>query len=70
MCFEHSLRNEERLKSVVIIQPSLAQVPSSLQNIYKELNSDVGFEVPKHGNLAEWVDQGVLLLNSSLTVEV
>lgn len=46
------------------------QVPPSLQNIYKELKSDVAFEIPKHGHLAEWVDQGILLLNTSLTVEV
>ena len=46
------------------------QVPPSLQNIYKELKSEVGLEIPKHGHLAEWVGQGVLLLNTSLTVEV
>lgn len=43
-------------------------IPPSLQNIYKELHDDVDFKVPLHGNLSEWVDQGVLLLNSSLTV--
>jgi uracil-DNA glycosylase len=43
-------------------------IPPSLKNIYKELHSDIGFEVPEHGNLQEWSQQGVLLLNSVLTV--
>ena len=44
-------------------------VPPSLQNIYKELVADVGFVPPDHGCLSEWAEQGVLLLNSVLTVE-
>jgi uracil-DNA glycosylase len=44
------------------------EVPRSLSNIYKELNSDLGLSIPNHGDLTQWVDQGVLLLNSSLTV--
>jgi uracil-DNA glycosylase len=44
------------------------QVPPSLMNIFKELNEDVGVAIPKHGNLVKWAEQGVLLLNSSLTV--
>lgn len=43
--------------------------PPSLVNIYKELKSDVGFTPPKHGYLMSWADQGVLLLNSVLTVQ-
>jgi uracil-DNA glycosylase len=43
--------------------------PPSLQNIYKEMKSDLGFGPPKHGNLESWAKQGVLLLNSVLTVE-
>ncbi len=43
--------------------------PPSLQNIFKELQSDLGFTVPKTGNLERWGQQGVLLLNSVLTVE-
>jgi uracil DNA glycosylase len=50
--------------------PKGQRVPSSLQNIYKELESDLGCTIPKHGHLADWVGQGVLLLNTSLTVEV
>tara|TARA_R110002110_G_scaffold79982_3_gene208681 strand:- start:729 stop:1415 length:687 start_codon:yes stop_codon:yes gene_type:complete len=45
------------------------QVPPSLANIYKELASDVGFKPVQHGNLDSWAKQGVLLLNTSLTVE-
>lgn len=43
-------------------------VPPSLMNIYKELNSDIGFKIPDHGNLQSWAEQGVLLLNAVLTV--
>ena len=44
-------------------------IPPSLQNIFKELKSDVGFTPPRHGNLSHWADQGVLLLNATLSVE-
>lgn len=44
-------------------------IPPSLQNIYKELQSDLGCYIPNHGNLTKWAKQGVLLLNSVLTVE-
>ena len=43
--------------------------PPSLNNIFKELASDLNIEKPNHGNLEEWGKQGVLLLNSILTVE-
>lgn len=42
--------------------------PPSLVNIYRELNSDLGIPIAKHGNLESWADQGVLLLNATLTV--
>lgn len=42
--------------------------PPSLQNIFKELKSDLGHEVPASGNLEKWAKQGVLLLNATLTV--
>ncbi|NLI37382.1 MAG: uracil-DNA glycosylase [Bacteroidales bacterium] len=42
--------------------------PPSLQNIFKEIKSDIGTEVPSSGNLTRWAQQGVLLLNSTLTV--
>ncbi len=44
-------------------------IPPSLKNIYKELQSDLGCSIPQHGNLQAWANQGVLLLNSVLTVE-
>jgi uracil-DNA glycosylase len=43
--------------------------PPSLINIYKELKSDLGIDPPRHGHLESWARQGVLLLNSVLTVE-
>jgi uracil-DNA glycosylase len=45
------------------------QPPPSLLNIYKELESDLGIQPPKHGNLEKWAKQGVFLLNAILTVE-
>jgi uracil-DNA glycosylase len=43
-------------------------VPPSLVNIFKEIKDDLGIAVPKSGNLERWADQGVLLLNATLTV--
>ncbi len=43
--------------------------PRSLQNIFKELQSDLGCSIPNNGSLVKWAEQGVLLLNTSLTVE-
>lgn len=43
--------------------------PPSLVNIFKELNSDLGYEIPVHGSLVPWANEGVLLLNTVLTVE-
>lgn len=44
------------------------QIPPSLVNIYKEIESDLGYRAPDHGYLEEWAKQGVLLLNAVLTV--
>ena len=44
------------------------QLPPSLQNIFKEIHDDLGIPVPQSGNLTRWAEQGVLLLNASLTV--
>lgn len=49
------------------VQPGIA-IPPSLRNIYKELESDLGIKAPDHGYLKAWAEQGVLLLNSVLTV--
>ena len=48
--------------------PEKVSIPRSLQNIFKEIRSDLGVEIPKTGNLEKWAKQGVLLLNSTLTV--
>ncbi len=45
------------------------KIPPSLRNIYKELHDDLGVEIPSHGNLEDWARQGVLLLNTSFSVE-
>lgn len=42
--------------------------PPSLVNVFKELNSDLGIQIPSHGNLEPWARRGVLLLNTTLTV--
>lgn len=44
------------------------KVPPSLVNIYKEINSDLGCNIPSHGNLTKWATQGVLLLNTIMSV--
>ncbi len=49
--------------------PGGIKVPPSLKNVYKELQNDVDFIPPMHGDLTGWADQGVFLLNSILTVE-
>lgn len=45
------------------------KLPPSLVNIYKELHNDIGCPIPMHGDLSPWARQGVLLLNTSLTVQ-
>ncbi len=49
--------------------PEGIKPPPSLVNIYKELHNDIGMTIPDHGCLEKWADQGVLLLNSVLTVQ-
>jgi uracil-DNA glycosylase len=49
------------------VPPGVAH-PPSLMNIYKELKNDLGIQIPRHGNLEKWAQQGVLLLNATLTV--
>jgi len=49
------------------VRPGVA-IPPSLANVYKELHSDLGIEPASHGNLTAWANQGVLLLNTTLTV--
>jgi len=49
--------------------PKGVRIPPSLQNIFKELNTDLGAPVPQHGDLSAWAARGVFLLNAMLTVE-
>ncbi|MDP5227766.1 MULTISPECIES: uracil-DNA glycosylase [Arthrobacter] len=51
------------------VAPDCHPVPRSLQNIFKELHTDLGLDTPAHGDLSRWADQGVLLLNRVLSVE-
>ncbi len=48
--------------------PAGSRTPPSLQNIYKELATSTGFIIPNHGNLEAWAEQGVLMMNSCLSV--
>lgn len=50
------------------VLPEQKDIPPSLQNIYKELQDDLGCKIPNNGYLKKWADQGVLLLNTVLTV--
>ena len=50
------------------VKPQVA-IPPSLENIYKELHDDLGCKIPSHGCLTSWAKQGVLLLNTVLTVQ-
>ncbi len=49
--------------------PKGVVIPASLVNIYKELQSDIGFKIPPHGDLSSWAKQGVFMLNAILSVE-
>ena len=50
------------------VLPDQPEIPPSLQNIYKELESDLGCYIPNNGYLKKWAEQGVLMLNTVLTV--
>jgi uracil-DNA glycosylase len=50
------------------VKPGI-KVPPSLLNIYKELQTDVEFKIPKHGYLVSWAEQGIMMLNAVLTVK-
>lgn len=49
--------------------PKGVRLPPSLQNIYKEIESEYGYKMPRTGDLTGWAEQGVLLLNATLTVQ-
>jgi uracil-DNA glycosylase len=50
------------------VQEDVHPIPKSLKNIFKELESNLGLSIPDNGNLQRWANQGVLLLNATLTV--
>ena len=60
--------NEGQAMGLSFSVPDGVQIPPSLVNMYKELKSETGFVPPKSGNLIGWAKQGVLLLNTVLTV--
>lgn len=60
--------NEGEAMGLSFSVPKSVRIPPSLQNIYKEIKSDLGLDIPTHGDLSHWAEQGVLLLNASLTV--
>lgn len=49
--------------------PDDIDVPRSLRNMYKELAAEMPYDIPNHGNLTKWAEEGVLLLNTTLTVK-
>ena len=60
--------NDEQAHGLCFSVKKGVEIPPSLINIYKELNEDLGCSVPRHGCLEKWAEQGVLLLNTVLTV--
>ena len=60
--------NDGQAHGLAFSVPDNIQKPPSLQNIFKELNQDLGLPIPTNGNLEKWAKEGVLLLNASLTV--
>lgn len=60
--------NERQANGLAFSVHKDIRIPPSLRNIYKELNTDLGIEIPEHGDLTNWAREGVLLLNSILTV--
>jgi uracil-DNA glycosylase len=51
------------------VERHVRPLPRSLQNIYRELHADLGVTIPEHGDLTEWAEHGVMLLNRVLTVQ-
>lgn len=60
--------NEKQAHGLCFSVKPEVEVPPSLENIYKELSDDVGCEIPNHGYLEKWARQGILMLNTVLTV--
>lgn len=61
--------NDGQAHGLCFSVPDGVQAPPSLVNIFKEINRDLGIPIPRSGNLTHWANQGVLLLNATLTVQ-
>lgn len=61
--------NEHQAHGLAFSVNKNVKIPPSLRNIFKELQEDVQIPIPTHGDLSSWAKQGVLLLNTTLTVE-
>lgn len=61
--------NEKEAEGLCFSVKKGINIPPSLRNIYKELEDDLGCSIPSHGSLVKWAKQGVLLLNTVLTVD-
>lgn len=61
--------NDGQAHGLCFSVPESVQAPPSLVNIFKEINRDLAIPVPRSGDLTRWANQGVLLLNATLTVE-
>jgi uracil-DNA glycosylase len=60
---------ENQAHGLAFSVPDGVKVPPSLRNVYKEITTDLGINSPESGNLEHWAEQGVFLLNTTLTVE-
>ncbi len=60
--------NKDQAQGLAFSVKTGVKIPPSLRNIYKELNYEYGYKMPTHGNLENWAKEGVLLLNTILTV--
>lgn len=62
--------NQGQAMGLAFSVPKICKIPPSLKNIFKELKTDIqNFRIPQHGDLTKWTEQGVLLLNDTLTVK-
>ncbi len=60
--------NKEEAEGLAFSVKEGIKIPPSLKNIFKELNSDIGIDIPTSGSLVKWASEGVLLINSVLSV--
>jgi uracil-DNA glycosylase len=68
-CYHGSSNNIPQAQGLCFSVPDNFPLPPSLKNIFKELVDDIGCAIPKSGNLTKWANQGVLLINKSLSVK-